>query len=95
MGEPLPDQKTGLKEDQRIAAEISRHLRRQTVLEYPKEMTIIVSSGVAYLYGSVSMPSEKQMIDEIVRATEGVVSVRNHLNIIRISPSRAPSTERS
>lgn len=74
----------GFLQDQLLRERILDHLSKNVVLSPPVDLFIFVSSGAATLYGNVSTPAEKTMVDDIVRFTEGVRSLRNELKIAPI-----------
>jgi osmotically-inducible protein OsmY len=79
---------TASKEDHELGQKIIRNLKMQAVVDFPSPIQVWVDSGVAHLYGAVLMHAEKQMLEEIVRSTKGVVSVCSHLEIIPCSRNR-------
>lgn len=85
----LEQEKLLSKYDQEIGRRIWSNLRNSAVLEVRFDLRISVSAGVARLEGRVSFPAEKEMIEEIVRFTEGVVAVENALRILSCSARRS------
>ena len=75
--------------DRDLLARVWRNLKYSAVLECPPDLRIVASSGVVRLEGSVSLPAEKTMIEDIARMTEGVAAVENALRIIPASGRHA------
>lgn len=68
-------------EDRALGQKIIRNLKTNAVTDLPSPVEILVKAGVVHFYGNVAMQGEKQLVEEIVRLTKGVVSVHNHLEI--------------
>ncbi|GEM_PF-7128531 len=79
------------KEDQELGARVRHNLQRNAVLEIPSDLRIAISSGVVRLEGTVSLPAEKAMIEEVVRFTEGVLAVENALRVRPCASRRSSS----
>lgn len=79
---PLAEKETSpSKEERALVKRIARNLRCSAVADWPSSVRIEVESGVVHLSGHVLMQAEKQMMEEIVRSTAGVVSVDNRIEI--------------
>jgi osmotically-inducible protein OsmY len=76
-------------DDQAVSARVLNNLRRSAVVESPPDLRISVSAGVVRLEGSVFLPAEKAVIEELVRLTEGVLAVENALRILPCSARRS------
>jgi osmotically-inducible protein OsmY len=76
-------------DDQRIGSRLLRDLRNSAVLESPSDLHISVSAGVVRREGSVSLPAEKAMIEDLVRFTVGVLAVENALRIVPCAARRS------
>lgn len=79
---------TPSKSDKELGEKIIKNLKANVVVDSPSPIQVWVHAGVAHLYGNVLMHAEKQMLEEIVRSTKGVLSVCNHLEIIPCTRKR-------
>ena len=69
-------------EDRELGTRVIRNLKSNAVGDLPAQIQVWVEAGVVHLYGQVLMQAEKQLQEEIVRFTNGVRSVQNHLEIL-------------
>lgn len=69
------------EKDHELGRRIIENLKSNVVADLPTRLEIRVAAGAVHLYGKVLMQAEKQMVEEIVRLTNGVCSVVNHLDI--------------
>lgn len=85
-GATIAEKETAASVEERALGEkIIRDLKASAVVDSDTSVEIAVKAGVVHLYGTVLMQAEKQLLEEIVRATEGVASVRNYLEILPCS----------
>lgn len=76
------EKETSLSGEARALRErIVRNLESHAVIDLPPSIRIGIEGGVVHLSGRVVMQAEKQMVEEIVRFTAGVVAVDNRIEI--------------
>ncbi|HZR46512.1 MAG TPA: BON domain-containing protein [Candidatus Manganitrophaceae bacterium] len=87
----LAEKETSAAKERALVKSVIRNLKSNAVADWPASLRIGAESGVVHLSGHVSMQAEKQMIEEIVRLTAGVVSVDNRIEIVPCSGRKAIS----
>ncbi len=71
--------RTDVRPDEEIAADVRRAIEQNLRLD-PWQITVEVSEGVVHLTGTVPVPAQRWLADELARWTPSVVDVVNHLS---------------
>lgn len=68
--------------DRKIQSRILAELERQPWW-HKRNCNIVVSDGIAHLWGTTESPEEREALRVVAETTEGVRGVRNHVNVVR------------
>lgn len=86
----LEQEKLLSTDDQALGGRVLTNLSRSAIIESPPDLRISICGGVVRLEGRVLLPAEKTMIEDVVRCTDGVLSVENALRVYPCAARRSP-----